>query len=237
MANVNNTNRNSNKCDNRKESVKGVTPIGEALFPKLIVPDTKFDPDGTYSLKFRLPDGPEADALISKIDSVAEASHQEAIENAPNPAAARKIKKAEPSYSREYDPQTGEDTGNWLFNFKMKASGVSKRTGRPWERKPAIFDAQRKPISGLKENGEIWNGTQLRVAYELRPFYSPSFGAGCSQILEAVQILKLVSGTVRTADDYGFSVEEGYSQEESTPFDVPAEEELPKSDVNGDADF
>ena len=89
MANVNN---NTKASDNRKESVKGVTPAGEALFAKLIVPDTKFDPDGIYSLKLRLPDGEEADALIRRIDDVAEASYQEAVSKAPNPAAAKKIK-------------------------------------------------------------------------------------------------------------------------------------------------
>ena len=234
MANVN----NKKASDNRKESVKGVTPSGEALFAKLIVPDTKFDPDGIYSLKFKLPDGPDADALINKINTVTDAAFQEAVDKAPNPAAAKKIKRADPSYSRELDNQTGEETGNWLFNFKMKASGVSKRTGRPWERKPAIFDAHGKPITSFKDNADIWNGSVIRVAYELRPFYSPSFGAGCSQVLEAVQVLKLVSGTAKSADAFGFDVEEGFTVDEtSTPFDTPAEDETPVSDVNGDVDF
>ena len=115
----------------------------------------------------------------------------------------------------------------------MTASGVSKKTGRPWQRKPAIFDSQGTPITSFKENNDIWNGTVLKVAYELRPFYSPSFGAGCSQVLNAVQIIKLVAGSSRNAEDFGFAAEDGYSVMEDTPFDA----ESPKSDVNGDVDF
>ena len=149
--------QNNNDSDNR--TVKGVTPAGEAVFPKLVVADTTFDPDGTYSLKLRLPDGPEADSLIAKIDAVAQEAYEQAVENAPNPVAAKKVKRADPSYARDLDRQTGEDTGNWLFNFKMRASGVSKRTGRPWERKPALFDSLGTPINTFKANDEIWSGS------------------------------------------------------------------------------
>ena len=35
--------------------VKGVTPAGEALYPRLTEPDTKFNPEGMYSVKLKLP--------------------------------------------------------------------------------------------------------------------------------------------------------------------------------------
>jgi len=64
----------------------------------------------------------------------------------------------------------------------------------------------------------------VKVAFELRPFYVASFGAGCSQVLEAVQVLKLVSGNARSADDFGFTSEDGgftaQDTQDSTPFDV-----------------
>lgn len=227
------------KSDNRTSGIKGVTPAGEAVYPKLIVPDTKFDPDGTYSIKLRLPDGQEADSLIAKIDAVREQAYQDAVADAPNPVAAKRVKRAEPSYSRELDNQTGEETGNWLFNFKMKASGTSKRTGKFWTRKPGLFDAQGTPITKFSSNDDIWSGSLVKIAYELRPYNSPSFGAGCTQALEAVQVLKLVKGNARSADDFGFGVEEGYAVAEGTPFDgdTPFDVEAPKSDENGDVDF
>ena len=215
--------RSSNSSRNNV-GVSGVTPAGEAVFPKIVAPDTKFDADGMYQLKLRLPDGPEADALIAKIDAIRERAHEEAVEEAPNAAAAKKIKMADPSYGRELDRETGEETGNWLFNFKMKASGVSKKTGKSWSRKPALFDSKGQPIVGMTKNEEVWTGSVVKVAYELRPFYSPSFGAGCSQNLQAVQIIELVSGEGKSAEDFGFSEEDGSffaASPDATPFDTP----------------
>ena len=221
----NNARSTNKKSDTRSNtSVTGVTAAGEAVFPRIVVPDTKFDADGTYSLKLRLPDGPDADALIAKIDAVREKAHELAVEEAPNAAAAKKIKMADPSYGRELDRETGEDTGNWLFNFKMKASGVSKKTGKSWSRKPALFDAKGQPITTLTKNEDVWTGSIVKVAFELRPFYSTSFGAGCSQNLQAVQIIELVSGEGKSAEDFGFVCEEDGSffveSADATPFDA-----------------
>jgi len=204
---------------------KGVTPAGEAVWPKLVVPETKFNPDGDYMLKLRLPDGPEADALIERIDSVRKTAFDNAVEEAVGPVAKKKVKMAEPSYTRELDNDTGEETGNWLFTFKMKASGVSRKTGKPWKRYPVIFDSQGTPINKqFKDNNDIYSGSVVKVAFELRPFYVASFGAGCSQVLEAVQVLKLISGNARSADDFGFTSEDGgftaQDTQDSTPFDV-----------------
>ena len=237
------TKSNTTKSDTRSNNntgVSGVTPAGEAVFPKIVVPETKFDADGTYSLKLRLPDGPEADTLIAKIDEVRELAHQMAVNNAPNAAAAKKIRMADPSYGRELDRETGEETGNWLFNFKMKASGVSKKTGKPWSRKPALFDAKGQPIIGMTKNEEIWAGSVVKIAYELRPFYSPSFGAGCSQNLQAVQVIELVSGEGRSAEDFGFGEEDGSffasATPDTTPFDMPTSSRLEKDGKEGKAD-
>lgn len=230
----------SSTSSSNNTGVSGVTPAGEAVFPKIVVPETKFDADGTYSLKLRLPDGPEADTLIAKIDEVRELAHQMAVNDAPNAAAAKKIKMADPSYGRELDRETGEETGNWLFNFKMKASGVSKKTGKPWSRKPALFDAKGQPIIGMTKNEEIWTGSVVKIAYELRPFYSPSFGAGCSQNLQAVQVIELVSGEGRSAEDFGFGEEDGSffasATPDTTPFDMPTSSRLEKDGKEGKAD-
>ena len=231
----------SSTRSNNNVGVSGVTPAGEAVFPKIVAPDMKFDVDGMYSLKLRLPDGPDADKLIAKIDEVRELAHQMAVDDAPNAAAAKKIKMADPSYARELDRETGEETGNWLFNFKMKASGVSKKTGKSWSRKPALFDAKGQPIVGMTKNEEIWTGSIVKVAYELRPFYSPSFGAGCSQNLQAVQVIELVSGEGKSAEDFGFGEEDGSffasTTPDTTPFDMPSSPEKDGREGKADGDF
>ena len=230
--------RNGSSGDNRQDnkSVKGTTPAGEAVFPRLVEPSTKFDDDGVYSLKLRIKDSPEADKLIAQIEAVQEQAFNAAIEAALNPVAKKKIKRAEPSYTRDLDRDTGEDTGHWLFNFKMKASGVSKKTGKAWTRKPALFDSKGKPITHFTKNEELWSGSIVKVAFELRPFVSPSFGAGCSQTLQAVQVIECVSGDGKTAQAYGFDEEEDGFSTPTAPVYQPFDGRSNVSGKDGDDD-
>ena len=73
----------------------------------------------------------------------------------------------------------------------MKASGVNGKTKERFTQRPALFDSKKRPIT----NGTvIWGGSQMKVAYQLAPYYVPAIGAGVSARLKAVQILKLVEG-------------------------------------------
>ena len=47
------------------------TPTGVAVYPHLKRPDTKFNPDGDYSVKLRLP-AEDAESLVEKIDEAVE---------------------------------------------------------------------------------------------------------------------------------------------------------------------
>lgn len=202
--------------------VKGVTAAGEVLYPRLTEPDTKFNPEGMYSVKLRLPsDDSATQDLIDLIESIIDEAYRQAEEEAKTPQAKARIKRASPSYEEELDNNTGEPSGYITFNFKMKASGVSKQ-GRPWVRKPVIFDAKGNPLTDPALS--IWGGSILKVAFELTPFNVPALGVGCSQKLTAVQVIELRSGYDNTADSYGFGVEEGFTMaagaqtEEDTPF-------------------
>lgn len=214
----------NNKRDKRDKVtvVKGVTPAGEALYPRLTEPDTKFNPEGMYSVKLKLPsDDSATQDLIDLIESVIDEAHRQAEEEAKTPQAKARIKRASPSYEEELDNNTGEPSGYITFNFKMKASGVSKQ-GKPWVRKPVIFDAKGNPLTDPALS--IWGGSILKVAFELTPFNVPALGVGCSQKLTAVQVIELRSGYDNSADSYGFGVEEGFTMaaeaqtEEDTPF-------------------
>lgn len=105
--------------------------------------------------------------------------------------------------------ENDEPTGEYEFNFKMKASGVSKKTGKPWTRKPAVFNAKGKPMSD-EEKAKVGGGSVVKVAYEITPFYTAALGAGVSLRLEAVQVLELKSFQARDASAFGFGEEEGY---------------------------
>jgi len=41
-------------ADNKRDTIRFITPRGIAIYPKLHKPDTKFKPQGEYSVKLRL---------------------------------------------------------------------------------------------------------------------------------------------------------------------------------------
>ena len=109
-----------------------------------------------------------------------------------------------------------------FFKFKMKASGKDKKTGKPWSRKPTIFDAKGKPMTPVPS---IWGGTIGKVSFEVGPYFVQGQAmAGISLSLNAVQIIELRSGGGGTAESYGFGEEDGYEYDEAdAPKAAPSE--------------
>ena len=123
----------------------------------------------------------------------------------------------------------GDETGEYVFNFKMPGGFASKKEkdseGKPKTiaMRPDLFDAKGKPI---KNPPPIWGGTVAIVAGELRPFLNPKAECGVSLRLRAVQVIELRSGSggCGSASEYGFGAEEGYeaSDEPSMGDHAPA---------------
>jgi len=63
----------------------------------------------------------------------------------------------------------------------------------------------------------IKGGSEGRIAFSFYEYEStPQQGAGVSLKIEAVQILKLVTGDEnRSAQDFGFQIEEGYAMRQA----------------------
>jgi hypothetical protein len=229
------------------------SPKGVFQFPRLNEPDTKFKSEGEYSVKLILSKD-TAKPLIAKLDPL----HEKAIEKGEaefanlKPAQRAKLKQVTSNdyYTEEYDSDE-KPTGNLLFNFKMTASGTSKKTGKEWKRRPALFDAKGKRLGKYDDNGKeivkapaIWSGTVGKVNFEVTPYFNAAAGAaGISLRLQAAQVIELRSGSARSASEYGFGEEEGYSMEDETPSEetfadhseTPAE--TPAGDDSGESDF
>jgi len=190
-----------------KKREQYVTPKAEALWPRLNEPDTKFNPEGDYSvaLVFERNDK-DFKKLSATLKQARDARFAEWARE--NPKLARKAKPA-PVFAKDVD-EDGNDTGRILVRFKMRAGGTSKRTGKTFTMKPDIFDAQ-----GVKldEPPGIGNGSILKVAYSLGAGgYVPAAGKFyLSPQLNAVQIIELVEFGKRDAESYGFAAEEGYT--------------------------
>jgi len=184
------------------------SPKGVAIFPYLNKADTKFDADGVYKVDLRV-GGDEAEGLISTINETLAEAEAEAKKKAA--AAKKKGKKVTPKLAGlpffEACDEDGNETGEVVFRFKSKASGVSKKTGERWKRTIPLFDAKGKPSKAF-----VYGGSVLIVAFTAEPWVNPKMEYGVKLQLEAVQIIDLVTGGgQRSASRFGFSQQEGYS--------------------------
>jgi ssDNA-binding protein len=185
------------------------TPRGVAVYPHLSKPDTKFNERGEYKIKWQ-GSGADAEALVKRIDAAMKESAIAAQEAEKKEKKPRKVKLATAPYTRN-------DDGSITVSFKMVASGVSKKTGEAWSRRPAIFDLTGKPYAAVPRVG---GGSTVKVSFELNQYARPSTEqkgivlAGANLRLEAVQIIELVEFG-GNAEYFGFSNEGG--DEPATP--------------------
>lgn len=196
--------------DNR--ALKLVSPKGVASYPKLNEPDTKFKPDGEYSVSLIC----EPDEVKNFTESV-KACVKEFYKNQCQLLKKKELKLAELPIKKDTDKE-GNETGKIRVKFALSAKVKSKKTGKEWEQRPALFDTKGKVISE-----RVGGGSVIKVACEVFPWYTPALGVGASLRCKAVQVidLKSPSGTAN-AEAFGFSSdEEGYiSGGESLPDNV-----------------
>lgn len=213
---------------------KVTTPRGVFVYPRINEADTKFKPAGEFSVRIKCPgDSPIVLQMIEQIDTEAAACLALAIEGAKekvakakNPKDKAKAQAEVEQWETKYLPYAkvtndqGEDTGEIEFKFVMTATGVSKKTNKPWSRKPRMFDGKGAVVPTTVN---VWGGTEGKVSGEIIPYSAtPTTGASVKLSMDAVQILKLVSGKNADAGDYGFETdEEGY---DSSDYVAPAEE-------------
>lgn len=224
----------------KRVRVKLVSPKATFRYPKLNEPDYGTDDypieGGAYSVQLVLP-AEDAKVLIDQLQPHYEKAIAEGQEKFDQlPVAQRKkhgALKEQMFYTEEFDKETEEPTGNVIFKFKMKASGKDKKTGKPWSRKPTIFDAKGKPMNPVPS---IWGGTTGKVSLEVGGYFvQGQVMAGISLSLNAVQIIDLRSGGGGDAASHGFGEEEGY--EYSTSDAPKAEPTDAASTDDGEEDF
>ena len=178
---------------------------GTALWAKVFEPDTKFNPLGDFSINLQMPVA-DAAVMSEKLESIVQAEFQEAIEKDPrlkNTLSTQEV--CQPVYDRD----TGDDTGNVEFKFKLKAK-VQKRDGTYYEQQPAVLDSKKVPIG---KDTLIGNGSKVKVAFEPIPYVmSSTKKVGVSLRMKAVQVIDLV--------EYGNSATSVFDEEDG--FVAPA---------------
>ena len=191
-----------------------ISELGEAIYPHLNKPDVKFNENGEYKVTLKVPEE-KAKGMI--------ATYEEAIQNSISEAEqqlkGKKVKLAPKPYTVE--------NGFALFKYKMKATGINRKTKEPFSQRPALFDAKKNPLNPSSCN--IWGGSKMKIAYVLRSYYSPALGAGVTAQLKAVQIIELVESKQMDL----FAKEDGYENTTSTE----EMNNVPQAEVQASTDF
>ncbi len=203
------------------------TPRGTFIYPWLNTPDTKYQKaHGAYKTSFAVDPGIEVkDGDMSFEDFVAlcEKTLEEYIEANPKDLKPAVIKKAgrHPFYEEELDDE-GEETGRYLFKFKLKAR-VELESGKAWKQKPVLVDATPKKLTE-----QVWSGSVGYCNVELFPYYmATSKEFGISFRLKGAQIVDLVTGS--GDESGGFGAKDGFSSS-------GVEADVPENDFDDDVD-
>lgn len=181
---------------------KGVTPVGEAVWCHVLSPEMY---QGTSTNKYVVGlklNEKDKKAFLGKIDN----EWQKFVES-------EEGKKH--TYKYDYANGLKEYKDDEYFKFKMTHI-IRCKNGKDWERTVPVFDAGQKPIET-----EIGNGSKIKVAYELTPFYITSKNYGISLRMSAVQVLELNDANNESAESFGFAEEEGYHAEDAEKVDSP----------------
>lgn len=172
---------------------------GTALWAKVFEPDTKFNPLGDYSINLQMPVA-EGAAMSEQLESIVQAEFNKAIKKEPrlkNTLTTQDV--CQPVYDRD----TGDDTGNVEFKFKLKAK-VQKRDGTYYEQQPAVIDSKKVPMTN---DILIGNGSRVKVAFEPIPYVmQTNKKVGVALRLKAVQVIDLV--------EYGNSATSVFDEED-----------------------
>jgi hypothetical protein len=191
-----------------------ISELGESLYPHLNRPDVKFNENGEYKVTLKIPADKAKDMI-----ALYEKAIEDSISKAETELKGKKVKVAPKPFSIE--------DGFALFKYKMKATGINRKTKEPFSQRPLLFDAKKNPLNPSSCN--IWGGSKMKIAYVLRSYYSPALGAGVTAQLKAVQIIELVEGKQMDL----FAKEDGYETKTS------AEEmnNVPQAEVQTSTDF
>lgn len=188
----------------KKVLTKGTTAVGTAIFANLLTTEKFKKEDGTvedtgkFSIQVKF--APEDEAkLMEKIEA-----DWDKFKETLDAAKQKIVEKYEANLGfREYKEET-------YFKFKMTHIIKVKATGEEFTKTVPIFDAKKHSIANdLKGVG---NGSKVRIAYELSPFFMSKSNFGVSLRLSAVQIIDLVEFGGASADSFGFDEEEGFEE-------------------------
>ena len=151
------------------------TPIGTAMYPKLVTPDTKFDENGVYSCKLILTKD-EFETLEATINPWFEKEYERLVKE----SGKKKLDR-----SPKLPLKLNDDN-----EYEVFAKQVAQKTvgGKLIHFQVALFDSAGKKINNPPNIG---SGSKLRLGIEPSAWFSPMMGVGYTLRLKAVQVIEL----------------------------------------------
>lgn len=157
---------------------------GNARWAKVFEADTRYVPEGEYSIQVTLPEA-EATEVCEQFNSMIEAKRAEAVKD--NPKLKNVLSTHQP-FEMDTD-EAGTPTGDVVFKAKMKAR-VKSKDGKVYEQKPMVVDAKKTPLDG---STLIGNGSVVKIAVEPFAYMMPATKTvGVTLRLKAVQVIDIV---------------------------------------------
>ena len=203
-----------------------MSPVGKSQYSWLMKPDVKYNDNGVYKTNLLVPEedaGDLAEMLNKIVDTEGLQLAKEAIDSLKQPGKQPKgqkrmslaqykaymletLEKVEPA-EPNYDNETGEETGEIVFKFKMNATFKDKKTGEIKELRPLIFDGAGKKITD--KNLIVGFGSTIQVSYTYQVWYMAKDNLyGVTLYMSAVQIISLAGGGAgASAESYGFGTD------------------------------
>ena len=153
-----------------------ITPQGKAVCPRLHEPDTRFDSAGVYSCKLHV-----SEEDFKKFEASIKPVVNKAYEIECQQQGKQKLRLASST------PIRITEDGDYEIFAKQKAK-VTTRSKGVLEFAVTAVDSSGKKIA----MPQVGNGSVLKMAVEVHPWYVPSQGFGYSLRLRAVQIIDLI---------------------------------------------
>lgn len=192
-------------AEQKHESV--LTPVGDAVYPHLVRPDTKFNAAGEYKTRVAFEDNEEIREVIERLEGI-----RDEFLNSLTPAKRKKVKSVEDVFTEETDDED-EPTGRVIMNFKQKAL-IKTKKGDEFRPQVHLFDSKNKRVFPKS----VGSGSRIACFAEIVPYFMESTKiVGVSLRLKAVQILELREGAATSGDAFGFDVREGGYEGDDTP--------------------
>lgn len=198
-------------AEKKKEKQSFTTPKGTLLFASIKEIDygTEDYPckEGRFKVTLSLPKK-EAKVLLGKLEAEidqAKDAAQDAFEDL-KPQTRKKLGEmrfndvAQEEYDADENP-----TGNYRFVFRTSAFYKTK-DGTEKKKTVPVFDSLNQPV---KLPDEIGNGSIGRIAFTVSPYFVEGTGVGgLSLYLNAIQLVDYQRPGERSAEAYGFEVDE-----------------------------